>query len=99
MTDAELRAWRIANGRLTPDPDDDGVTTPPPFARAFRVRCLDGRRFDGVQFPSGRCVLDGPDGLVEAATAFEHHTVIPSLARVEWADGGDENGPTEGSTS
>lgn len=58
------------------------------WVRPFRVAYPNGDRYDGALFPSGRCVLDGPDiGIVTATKAFEHLDL--SSAVVEWADGGE----------
>lgn len=62
------------------------------YARAFHVR-LPGEpeMLQGVQFPSGRCVIDHPtQGLWHASTTFEHMTEAIDLsnAEIEWADGG-----------
>lgn len=61
------------------------------FARAFKVTFPDGIPGDlvihGVQFPSGRCVLDGDRFGLTAATSFEN-LEIPAGAKVEWQDGG-----------
>lgn len=44
------------------------------FAKAFKAIDQETEReFDGVQFPSGRCVLDHPEtGIFTAATSIEH---------------------------
>jgi len=45
----------------------------------------------GVQFPSGRCVVDHPtQGLWHASTAFEHMAEAIDLTNAEivWEDGG-----------
>lgn len=65
------------------------------FARPFRVTYPDGEVLDGVQFPSGRCVVDTHDpfssrGFVEVSTGFKHlESVAVAGAVVEWADGGE----------
>lgn len=57
--------------------------------RTFTVRFADGYVLHGVQFPSGRCVLDDSfNGLVEAATAFENLQLPSAHSVVEWADAG-----------
>lgn len=70
-----------------------------PYARAFRITFVDGFVVDGAQFPSGRCVTDVDSfGLWRAATTFAELPDPGKFATVTWADGGDENGPTEGTT-
>ena len=64
------------------------------FARPFRITFPDGEVLDGVQFPSGRCVVDTHDpfssrGFIELARAFEHLKCVQGDgAVVEWADEG-----------
>lgn len=63
------------------------------FARPFRVTYLDGGHEEdvhhGVQFPSGRCVIDSPlRGMYLAAVDFDYLNLPPD-AEVEWADGGE----------
>lgn len=42
------------------------------WSKAFRITLHTGFTLDGVQFPSGRCVVDDPEwGLVHAATSLE----------------------------
>lgn len=69
-----------------------GLGTRPEFARSFRLRLPDEPdTLHGVQFPSGRCVLDHPSrGIWYASTTFEHMTeaIDLSAAEIEWADGG-----------
>lgn len=58
------------------------------FARPFRVTTADWPQTrDGVQFPSGMCILDAtPHGLsLFAAISFEA-LELPADAIVEWAD-------------
>lgn len=64
------------------------MTTDNQWARAFRVTYPDGFQLHGVQFPSGRCIIDGHDSFAEGATAFEHLTLVKPLGVIEWADGG-----------
>lgn len=54
-------------------------------ARVFRVVYPDGYTLHGVQFPSGRCILDDTlTGLVEAATAIEHLKLPGKYGAIEW---------------
>lgn len=58
------------------------------FARAFKVTFPDGFYVDGVQFPSGRCVLDdNVSGLIQAATSLEELPMVRDypLSTVVWA--------------
>lgn len=73
---------------------------PPDYARPFQIRWPNGAYLDGVQFPSGRCVVDGgdagpyPNQLMAAAPAFED-LPLPGEdpdAYVVWADGGGPRG-------
>lgn len=54
-------------------------------ARVFRVVYPDGYVLHGVQFPSGRCILDDThSGLVEAATAIEYLKLPGKYGAIEW---------------
>lgn len=62
--------------------------------RTFTVTFPDGHVLHGVQFPSGRCVLDDSfNGLVEAATAFENLKLPGDHGSVEWAGTSTAGGP------
>lgn len=62
------------------------------FARAFKVSYPDGPTLDGVQFPSGRYVVDNPKrGFVRGAVSFEELELPPGY-ELEWADGGGQAG-------
>lgn len=56
------------------------------YARGFRLVYPDGYAIDGVQFPSGRCVLDDESGLVEAAVDIDSLSLRRPGDRIEWAD-------------
>lgn len=57
------------------------------WSRPFRVVFPDGYVLHGVEFPSGRVVLDDlVSGLVEAATAIEHLRLPGELGQIVWAD-------------
>lgn len=75
----------------TPGQATDKATTPATEAadqqraRVFRVVYPDGYVLHGVQFPSGRCILDDTlTGLVEAATAIEHLKLPGKYGVIEW---------------
>lgn len=54
------------------------------YARPFRITLPDGRHLDGVEFPSGRVVVDDAHaGLFNAAASIDH--LLGSGDRVEWA--------------
>lgn len=56
------------------------------FARPFRINLPDGREIDGVEFPSGRVVLDDiRTGLIGGYISIEHVAVGPD-DQIEWAD-------------
>lgn len=56
-------------------------------SRTFRVIYPDGYTLHGVQFASGRCVLDDDvSGLVEAAMQLGDLKLVNALARIEWDD-------------
>lgn len=52
------------------------------WARPFHATTHDGQSVHGVEFPSGRCVLDGSAGLIEAAIILKELTVIRQLSVV-----------------
>lgn len=60
------------------------------FPRGFRAVWPDGFVVHGVEFPSGRCVIDSPadNRLLTVAVSFEALQLHPS-AKIEW----DVHGP------
>jgi hypothetical protein len=69
------------------------------YPRGFRAVWPDGFVVHGVQFPSGRCVVDSPaGGLWKAAVSFEALELHES-AVIDWDPGINWDGESRGRTA
>lgn len=61
------------------------------YARGFRLHATDGDTYDGAAFPSGRLITDHPQrGLATAWINLQALADDNPGARIEWADGTEE---------